>query len=190
MEASTPISGHREPMLINMGDDSPINGENSDRSGSTEGSLDVIPSSKVKAGLSDDINIMAVTPQKEFSPDTMDKKLALHCIDIVNASTQNAGLVELRELDPHILPLSENSFAGKTVEAQPNEVPEQVTYQEELQTGGVVGINKPYPMEDAGDLTIDKNGAVGMDEMNKSPIGGVGIIWRLWEVWMGLRERR
>ena len=30
----------------------------------------------------------------------------------------------------------------------------------------------PCPMEDAEDLTIDKNGAVGMDEMNRPSSGG------------------
>ena len=55
------------------------------------------------------------------------------------------------------------------------------------QAVGVIGMNKA-PEKEPEEANFIR--AVGMDEMNKSPIGGVGIIWRLWEVWMGLRERR
>ena len=48
-------------------------------------SIENIPTSKKKAGLSDDVYLMAVTPPCEWSPDIMDRKLA----DIVGAYKNN-----------------------------------------------------------------------------------------------------
>ena len=71
METSTPVSGRREAPLIDMGEDSPIERGDHQRSNVSDDSSDIIPTSKVKAGLSNDMDIMAVTPPKEYYPDTI-----------------------------------------------------------------------------------------------------------------------
>ena len=166
MESSTPISGRREPLLIELEEDSPINVGDRERSANSDESVDMVPTSKVKAGLSNEIDTMSVTPVKEFSSDTMDKRLALHCADIVNSSKHNANLAELREQVPYILPLAENSFAkrsdGNAVE------------QDDVQAVGVEGMNNPQPEEGVEAPTLDANSAVGVDGMNK-PLPGGGV---------------
>ena len=88
METSTPVLAHREPQPILMDDDSPINETNHSVINSSSSS-EKIPDYKRKAGISNEVNSMAVTPEKELSPDTMDKRLVLHSIDIVRASQDN-----------------------------------------------------------------------------------------------------
>ena len=177
MESSTPISGRREPLLIELEEDSPINVGDRERSANSDESVDMVPTSKVKAGLSNEIDTMSVTPVKEFSSDTMDKRLALHCADIVNSSKHNANLAELREQVPYILPLAENSFAkrsdGNAVE------------QDDVQAVGVEGMNNPQPEEGVEAPTLDANSAVGVDGMNKPLPGGSRIIYNERCCWYG-----
>jgi len=117
METSFPITERRENNLIELEEDSPI-GRSFDAqlNGSivSDESGDVIPSSKKKAGISDDIDIMAVTPPQEVSPDTMDRRLPLHCVYIVRSSKNNNMLQELQEPEDHDHDILTNSFAKRS----------------------------------------------------------------------------
>ena len=68
---------------------------------------------KRKAGISNELDDMVVTPTKELSPDSMDRRLALHSIDLVKAAVNNPLVLELREYETHTVSLADNSFARK-----------------------------------------------------------------------------
>ena len=177
METSTPILERRETTLIDMEEDSPIN-KCVDRSCTSDESGDIIPTSKVRAGLSNEIDVMAVTPPKEYSPDTMDKKLALHTIDIVKASVNNEKVLELREQVTHVLPLSENTFSKRddlSIRAAAVDGMNRILQEDSMDVSnravGMNGMNK-NPLDGDIDVSLDNNGAVGMDGMNKTPLRG------------------
>ena len=184
MEASTPVSERRETLLIDMEDSSPINKSDSIQSEVSLESSDNIPTEKMKAGLSDEIVVMNMTPPKELSPDTMDRKLALHCVDIVKAGVNNDKVMELQEHESHAITLSENPFSKKDTAVNVNGA---AGMDEMNKTTGGVG-EKPPSEEGNGTVDMDEmnktpagvdlsptreggNGAVGMDEMNKTPLG-------------------
>ena len=178
METSTPISGRRETSLIDMEEDSPINKCDMERSCTSDESGDIIPSSKVRAGLSNEIDVMAVTPPKEYSPDTMDKKLALHTIDLVRASVNNERVLELREQVTHVLPLSENTFGKRddlSIRAAAvdgmNRILQEGRMDVSTRAVGMNGMNKT-PSDGDIDASMDNNGAVSMDGINKTPLRG------------------
>ena len=149
METSTPVSDRREVCLVEA-DDSPIGkcNQECDQTPSilSNDSEDGIPTCKTKAGISDEINAMAVTPEKELSPDTMGRKLALHSIDIIRAAVDNANVPELREEEDHTLALSVNTFAKRSDGTiNPGRIPRNIDGREvvmELQPVGMDGMNK------------------------------------------------
>ena len=169
METSTPVSGRRENKLIDLGEDSPIGANEQNVSSVTDDSGDIIPTTKVKAGLSNEVDILAVTPTKELSPDTMDKRLALHCVDIVKASVKNERVLELQEEEAHLLELSDNSF-NRAVKLTKESPWSQRTKRSDVgvmvgaQGAGIVGINNTP-------LGKMPNTAAGMDGMNNTPLG-------------------
>ena len=135
-------------------------------------SEDGIPTCKTKAGISDEINSMTVTPEKELSPDTMGRKLALHSIDIIRAAVDNANVPELREEEDHTLALSVNTFAKRSDGTiNPGRIPRNIDEQEgvmELQPVGMDGMNK-NPLMGGAERSVD------MDGMNKTGWG-----WSRW----------
>ena len=165
METSTPVAERREVCLVEA-DDSPI-GRDCHNSAQTPSMLsndseDGIPTSRTKAGISDEINSMAVTPEKEMSPDTMGRKLALHSIDIIKASVNNANVPELREEEDHRLDLSVNTF-GKRSDGS-------------IRAGMISGVVQPVGMDQMNKNPLMRGfeRSVSMDEMNKAPTRGVG----------------
>ena len=183
METSTPISSRREPQLMGLEDDSPI-GDNSDASGMSVLSEEVIPVSKNKAGISNELDSMAVTPPKELSPDTMGLKLALHTVDIVKSSVNNHLVAELWEEEEHILDLGENAFAKKEVG--------QNSCSKIKWPAGMNDMNKVDCREDGGERSVDMDGmnkvvneeeeigrSVGMDGMNKEKERGGAVMGSL-----------
>ena len=205
METSTPLHGRRETKMVDMEEDSSI--ENCDISSLYSPSDDKIADSKQKAGMSNEMDSVVMTPPKLVSPETMDRRLALHARDLVTASVNNPGLQEMQEQVMQTADMSKNPFAKRDDGRQvidlidPGENDNALEDRrhaagvegmdkastEGQQAVGVIGMNKA-PEKEPEEANFIR--AVGMDEMNNSPIGGVGIIWRLWEVWMGLRERR
>ena len=176
METSTPIMGRRDTCVMELDENSPIGYERSDTSDSYTASDDKIADSRAKAGLSNEMNSVVVTPPKELSPNTMDLKLALHARDIVRASADNSKVPELREQDLHTIGMAENPFAYREdgqqvasvgqieligVNRNPGEDPADVTGR-----AAVMDEMNKTPEKDPGDVT---GRAVGMDEMNKDP---------------------
>ena len=172
METSTPVAERREVCLVEA-DDSPI-GRDCHNSAQTPSMLsndseDGIPTSRTKAGISDEINSMAVTPEKEMSPDTMGRKLALHSIDIIKASVNNANVPELREEEDHRLELSVNTFAKRS----------DGTIRPGMISGDINGQSVEAVVHPVGMDQMNKNPLMGgfersvsMDEMNKAPTRG------------------
>ena len=67
MNSSTPISQRREPCVLDLGEESPIEREKSSTSNSTySASEDVVPVEKNKAGVSNELDSMLVTPPKVY----------------------------------------------------------------------------------------------------------------------------
>ena len=167
MDSSTPISNRREVVLIGLEDDSPIGGDRSKDSSTYSASEDVVPGEKTKAGMSDEINILAVTPPSEESPNTYERNLALHAGAIAMAAENNQDIPELREEVDQSLDMSCNPFAIKNIQES---VGEPVNISEPgASTSGTVGMNgmnKP-PIRGG-----KKSRAAGMNGMNKSSIGG------------------
>ena len=171
MDTSTPITSRRETQLIVLDDESPIGGNSDTSSGMS--SDEVIPGSKTKAGMSNELNSMAVTPPKELSPDTMCLKLALHSVDIVNSSKNNHLVAELWEEEEHILAIGENTFAKKDVEDVNQEPCSNLKWSDDAigfnngpdivvkQSGGMDGMNKNES------VMVDSKQSVAMDGMNK-----------------------
>ena len=162
MEASTPVSNRRETVLIDMDDSSPIDKLSQEGTLTSEESFDTIPTSKKKAGISDEIDTMAVTPEKEYSPDTMDRKLALHTIDLVKSAVNNDGLLELREQEAHVLPISENPFKKNDCQRSGRSTVDPVMNWSD----GMNGMNNSLNGVGGSD-----NGTVGMNGMNNPQIG-------------------
>ena len=103
-----------------MGDDSPVGASSDSTSlGSLNFTDEKSPDSKTNAGMSNELCSMAVTPPKEWSPDTMDKRLVLHCEDIASASVGNPLVNELRGEHIQTPDLSNNSFAKMIDGKQP-----------------------------------------------------------------------
>ena len=189
METSTPVAARRETVLIDLGDDSPIGESRSMSSELSALSDEVIPESKTRAGMSNELHSMVVTPPKEMSPDTMDRRLALHTIDIVKASENNPLVTELMEEREHILQLSENPFAKKdVVEVDIEQIPivgsaAAMPSQPLQQQGGMDGLNmkatntvEQVAGMDGMNKKEDEAGIcvrpVGMDGMNKETVRG------------------
>ena len=163
METSTPISTRREPKLMDTSDDSPVALNTGNISTETVDITDeVIQDTRSKAGISNEIDSMAMTPTKELSPNTMDLKLALHCVDIVRSSVGNPLVPELSENHDHTPDISVNKFAEKDqVSANKESV---VALTQNARDDGVNEMNKSPPG--------GRNQAVGMDGMNKKPLRG------------------
>ena len=173
-----PISTRREPVLIDMGDNSPVGASSDSTSlGSLNSTDEKIPDSKTKAGISNDLCSMAVTPPKEWSPDTMDKRLVLHCEDNASASVGNPLVNELRGEHIQTPDLSNNSFAkmigGKEINDQKNtaagsDATPRINFP---QTFGMCGMKEV--------ATTDGKQPVSMDGMNiKTPVGVSSLL--LW----------
>ena len=191
METSTPISTRREPVLIDMGDDSPVGASSDSTSlGSINSTDEKIPDSKTKAGMSNELHSMAVTPPKEMSPDTMDKRLALHCEDIASASIGNTLVDELRGEHIQTPDLSNNSFAkmigGKVIDIQKNTAAgnDATSRIKCPQTFGMCGMKEVAPTDGKQPVSMDGmnietpsggSQSVAMDGMNKDQVGGVGM---------------
>ena len=184
METSTPISERRESTLIELEEDSPIGKSFDDQlqnSLYSNDSSDVIPSARKKAGISNDIDIMAVTPPQEVSPDTMDRRLALHYVDIARSSKDNNKVQELHESGELVHDIATNTFAKRS----DGQVRDRAIAIEGNKVGVVGEMNENPVREGDGAVVMDEmnknpgrgeNGAVVMDEMNKSPRGGVGEV--------------
>ena len=66
-----------------MGEDSPLGESQSNTSNRLSDNTDEkIPDAKTKAGMSNELHSMVVTPTKDMSPDTIDQRLALHCVTL------------------------------------------------------------------------------------------------------------
>ena len=66
-------------MVIDMGEDSPLGvSQSSASSGLSDNTDEKIPDVKTKAGMSNELHSMVVTPPKDLSPDSMDLRLAFH----------------------------------------------------------------------------------------------------------------
>ena len=89
METSTPVSLRRDTPILDLTDDSLIGKESSDTS------------SVYSASEDNEMDSIAVTPPKELWPDTIDRKLALHAIDLVKASVNNTRVLEMQEHEVH-----------------------------------------------------------------------------------------
>ena len=61
--------------------------------------------------MSNELNTMNVTPPADLSPETFEKRLALHALDIANAGAGN--IPELNENQAHTLELNMNTFAKR-----------------------------------------------------------------------------
>ena len=158
---------------MDLTDDSPIGKESSDTSSVYSASEDKIPDTKMKAGMSNELDSIAVTPPKDLSPDTMDKKLALHAIDLVKASVNNTRVLEMQEHELHTVDIADNPFGrreGKSQVVGMNEMNNGVneTAGAVIRAVGMDEMNKEH-LGEAVDTAIR---AVGMDEMNKTPIRG------------------
>ena len=98
MDTSTPISTQREQRLIDLDDDSPIGVNVTNNSSEIyHTSDDRIQEVKNRAGMSNEINSMNVSPHKEFSPETVEKKPSAHSFIIAKASESNLLTPELKE---------------------------------------------------------------------------------------------
>ena len=158
MSTSTPISTRREQKLIDIEDDSPIGISMGNKSSDAcDTSDEKIQDVKNKAGMSNELNSMNVTPPSELSSETMDKKLAAHSFIIAKASECNLLTPELREEGEIVLELNDNPFAKRDGGNDP------VTPHEQL-----VGMDEMNKSDAGGDSRI-----VGMDGMNKSGTGGI-----------------
>ena len=154
MDTSTPVNVRRETKLLDL-EDSPIDidPQNSSQgcSGANDYSDETIPTSKTKAGLSNEVDTMAVTPPPVISPDTMDRRLMLHSIDIIKASENNARVTELHEGVDHTLSIGLNAFARRS--------------------DGTIGAGAVLIDVDSNEGKMDEQ-SVAMDGMNKDPLGG------------------
>ena len=178
METSTPIHVRRETQMIDLGEDSPLD---SDISSLYSPSDDKVPDTKQKAGMSNEMNSVVMTPPQLVSPDTMDRKLALHARDLVTASTNNPGLLEMQELAIHTVNMTENPFAKRDDGRQGGDLADPIGDEAEsmedkniasvgvLQAVGMNGMNNASnPMPEEANIIQ----SVAMDGMNNPPIGG------------------
>ena len=175
IQTSTPVHERRDTKIIDMEEDSPINRDTSGKDQSSVGSnesIENIPTSKKKAGISDDVHVMAVTPPCEWSPDTMDRRLAEHCVDIVRASKNNEMVLELQENVEHSRNLTTNIFAKRSDGSVG--VGARVDPVEDTDEG-----NQDAAIVDARNTGSTSEQAVAMDEMNKTPYWGVNglLLW-------------
>ena len=130
---------------------------------------------------------MAVTPPQEISPDTMDRRLALHYVDIMRSSKNNNMLQELHEPDEHAQDIATNTFAkrsdGQVMDraSAPGIKLQQNLAIEGNRVGVVDEMNENLVREGDSAVVIDEmnktserggDGAVVKDEMNKSQRGG------------------
>ena len=167
MDSSTPISQRREPCLLEMTEDSPIDIDRSSQSSTYSATEDTIPDEKRKAGASNELDSMAVTPPRIESPDTYDRKLALHSMVIAKAS--NSKIPELLEQESHPVELLNNPFAKRdTAGGDVNRL--------NLLFGDGLGASRKTYAADLMDCRREEEmvRAVDMDGMNKSPSGGRG----------------
>ena len=155
MDSSTPLSLRREAIIMEMEDESPIDRDKSSSSSSYNTSSDVVPDEKSRAGISNELDSVAVTPPRDLSLETYEKKLALHAKAIADAAENNSSVPELQELSGQVLDMDVNPFARKN-NGEPGHV----------RSVGMNGMNKTPE----GENLLD--GVVGMDGMNKSPGGG------------------
>ena len=180
MDTSTPISTRREQKLIELEDDSPIGiSTGSKLSDACDTSEEKIQDVKNKAGMSNEINSMNVTPPRDFSPETMDKRLAAHSFIIAKASENNLLTPELREEGELVFELSDNPFAKRDGGNDPvthqasvrwpdsvNEIHKSLTTESDS-AHGMDAMNKNK------DENVGSEQVVGMDGMNKNCTGGV-----------------
>ena len=171
METSTPISIHREPKPIILDEDSPINDANQLEDNSVS-SNEKIPDCKLKAGMSNELNSLAVTPESELSSETMGRRLALHSIDIVKASQDNPLIAELKEDHEHILELSMNTFSNKEKVDDLGMSP-VIKWSAEVDDNDDVKVARSAGMDGMNKTPVGKSlRSVGMDRMNKTSFGG------------------
>ena len=109
MDTSTPNCGRRETPLIDMEDESPIGDNKSDQSSGSKysPSADTINCTKARTGYSNELDTTVLSPFKEPSPNTMDRKLAIGARDLVVGVDGN-----IEELKGDVLtevPLNDNS---------------------------------------------------------------------------------
>ena len=181
METSTPISTRRESKVLDISDDSPVALNTGNASIEAVDITDeTIQDTRSKAGISNEIDSMAMTPTKELSPNTMDIKLALHCVDIVRSSVGNPLVTELSENHDHTPDISVYKFAEK------DQVCEAVMHKISFSASQepVVAITQNARDDGVNEINESPSGGrnqtVGMDGMNKKPLrGGYGLL-----VWM------
>ena len=164
-----------------MCEDSPIEKEQSAGSLDYNTSDDVIQDDKHKAGMSDEVNTLNLTPPTEFSPDTYERRLALHASDIVSASMTNPNIPELHENEGRHIVIVNNTFARRGVAEpvklheifghKPDGVSTTNSTDGESRPGGMEGMNSG-PSEASNDVSEGVSRSVGMDGMNKSRNGG------------------
>ena len=178
MDSSTPISQRREPCVLDLGEESPIEREKSSTSNSTySASEDVVPVEKNKAGVSNELDSMLVTPPKVLSPDTYDKKLALHSLVISKASNHKIPELHGEDVQQLDLDLEENPFSNKGGKIMPTSEVSAIfgpirpeTGEVAVQSVGMDGMNKTPMGEDV------LKRSVAMDGMNKTPVrGGMNV---------------
>ena len=163
MDTSTPISNRREVKLIGMEDNSLIEREKSNHSSTYNDSDDKIPSVEVKAGMSDMVNSMLMTPQKEMSLEMYERKLAMHSMLLARAPENNPNVLELQEQDVPPLDLEENPFSERdNVQVQG---PCRIFDKGAHSTGDIVNDGS-----DGGAGGVQRS--VGMNGMNRHPLGG------------------
>ena len=171
-----------------MCEDSPIDKERSDNSISYNTSDDVIQDQKQKAGMSDEVNTLNMTPPTEQSPDTYERKLALHVSDIVKANMNNFNIPELHENVHESIAIENNSFARKgetnpvrlqdIFGPQPSGVILANSTNGGIRSGGMEGMNNGSHQASYG-ASDGIPRPVGMDGMNKSPgRGGGNLDWK------------
>ena len=169
---------------MEMEDESPIDRDKSSSSSSYNTSSDVVPDEKSRAGISNELDSVAVTPPRDLSLETYEKKLALHAKAIADAAENNSSVPELQELSGQVLDMDVNPFARKN-NGEPGHVRSvgmngmNKTPEGESLLDGVVGMDGMNKSPGRGES--DKR-PVGMNGMNKAPLGGWEISrWRLGE---------
>ena len=186
MEFSTPINTRRETSLMEMCDDSPINKDSSTNSSTYSASDDVVQNVKVRAGMSNELDTMNVTPPAVMSPESFDKRLALHAAEIVKADSGNRRIPELQEQEVHTIEIAINTFAKRDGEPVKSSVLFAPDTSERAQhdssvngqrSGGMEGMNNGLIGSD--EARGDALRSVGIDGMNKAAEGGGGLL-----VWM------
>ena len=144
MDTSTLTNARREAILIDMDEQSSILEDKSTASEPSYSSTeDTINKTKTRAGVSNEMDSTVLTPYKESSPNTMERKLAIGSRDLVVGV--NGSINELKNEDLPAVPLVDNYFNQRNnqVQARPGNNPPQCDVDDEI----VVVSNKDENVE-------------------------------------------